>query len=71
MKRAYYSEKMAECAGTVFYLRSDGTEVECTFVSENGRDAAKWDDLYDLGEVEKYSCRGREGRLNKLLSFIY
>ena len=57
---AWYSEKQAERRGTTFYTTPDGGEVEVTTVSKDpDSSGVYWDDLQYVGEVERFSHRGR------------
>lgn len=55
---AFYSAKQATICGTVIYRGLDGTEVECTEVSEFNTSGAHFDDIKYLGEVVHYCEHG-------------
>ena len=57
---AWYSEKQAELTGTSFYTTPNGGDVEVSTVSKDPESSGSyWDDLQYLGEVERFSHRGR------------
>lgn len=60
--RAWYSAKQASVAGTVFYEKSDGTEVEASVINTDGIEGPNkpaYDDVQDLGPVVKWKRRGK------------
>lgn len=59
MQHAWYSAKMAERTGTVFYRRENGEEVEVTSVSDDAACPLMWDDAEYRGVVVAWVRKGR------------
>ena len=67
VKHAWFSAKQATIAGTCFYERLEGGEVEVTCVANDGNHGCHWDDMEFVGEVLDYKRRGIESRTQTIL----
>jgi hypothetical protein len=63
---AWFSKKMAQMNGTIFYRKPDGSEIEVTMVSRNRTTSSKLDDMVYLGEYDLIFVRQGQKVLNYL-----
>ena len=58
----FYSQKMAEYAGSSIFKMEDGTEKECSGVFETPDHRMSWGDVEYVGVVTAYVSRHKLGR---------
>ncbi len=63
----WYSERMAQIAGTVVWANETGRSFTLTCVSDSANHGTRWDDIQFRAMVSSFVCRSRRATLDLII----